>query len=309
MNYALEVKHLSKSYPSKQGTVHALHDVSFRVKEGEIFAFLGANGSGKTTTLNIVADILEPNAGEIFLLGKKRGDPGYYEGVSFMSGDSQFMWMFTGYQILKFYSRFLSIPWKRVSELVGILKMEDKLGRSWSHYSNGEKTKIRLIRALMKSPKILFLDEPTVGLDPEAAATVRESLRVLNGAGMTVVLTSHYMKDIESLADTVCFIHKGRIKTTAPLSDFTILEDLVEIEYTKVPDGADRLGKVDGHRLFTNLNLTPQALKLGSVRSVRTVQRDLEDVFLELAREGEEGGEGFNLHFEESVTRLKINQA
>lgn len=306
MNYSLEVKHLSKSYPSKQGTVHALHDVSFSVKEGEIFAFLGANGSGKTTTLNIVADILEPDAGEITLLGRSRGDPNYYEGVSFMSGDSQFMWMFTGHQILKFYSMFLSIPWRRVQELVSILRMEDKLQRTWGHYSNGEKTKIRLIRALMKSPKILFLDEPTVGLDPEAAATVRESLKLLNSGGMTVVLTSHYMKDIESLADTVCFIHKGLIKTIAPLEDFTILEDTVEIEYFRIPDGAARFGKIEGHRLFTTLDLTPHALKLGQVRSVRTLQRDLEDFFIELTREEEE--EVFNLHFQESVARLKMNE-
>jgi ABC-2 type transport system ATP-binding protein len=286
MNDAVTVRELRKTFSTPQGTITALRGISFRVREGEVFAFLGPNGSGKTTTLNILSDLLAADSGEVTLLGKRKGEPGYFDAVSFMSGDSHYIWSFNGEQILRFYANLFNLPKGELKALIDRFGMGSKLHRKWEAYSNGEKTRIRLIRALMKKPRLLFLDEPTVGLDPDAASEFREQLRELRKNGMTIVLTSHYMKDIEELADNVCFIQHGEIREIGPLSDFVTLEERVEIEYHALPDEAYTLGVVQDGVLTIDVTLVSSAVQLGGVRSIRTVQRSLEDYFISLSKSG-----------------------
>lgn len=268
------VENISKTYVSKEEKVAALVNVSLSVGEGEIFAFLGPNGSGKTTLINIISGNLDPDHKEtskIEILGRTRDDRNYYDHVSFMSGDSEFYWAFSGEEILTFYSKLLNVPKERVHALIKEFGFEGKVARKWITYSNGEKTRLRLVKALMKSPKVLFLDEPTVGLDPDVSFLVREKLKAFKEKGLTVFLTSHYMKDVEELADTVCFIHKGEIKITGSLHSFRKPKPFVELEFF---DGEPRLIPIEELSSFDTAN----------VRSIRSQEETLEEYFITMVR-------------------------
>ncbi len=210
-NFALRVVHLNKSYGKGAARRLILDDVSFEVRPGESFAFLGPNGSGKTTTMNIISGVVAEDAGEVSLYGRHPGDREYLRDVAFLSGDSDFMWSMSGAKILAFYRDLHGSSESLMKSLIERFDMGSRIDRTWGMFSNGEKTRLRLIKALMRAPKLLFLDEPTVGLDPEAAQYLREELVRLNQEGLTIVITSHDMKDIERVARRVCFIHHGRV--------------------------------------------------------------------------------------------------
>ena len=278
MSSAVIARSLSKTYRSNGQSIIALDDVSLSVEEGSIFAFLGPNGSGKTTLMNIVSGVLDPDSTgspSVEILGIPRMEAGYFDRVSFMSGDSEYFWSFTGEEILRFYAQLNSVPNSRVGELVDEFGLGPKVKRKWIEYSDGEKTRLRLIKALLKEPRVLFLDEPTVGLDPDISDLVREKLRALNRAGLTVFLTSHYMKDIEELADTVCFIHKGKIHATGPLHSFRRAKPFIEVEYLN-----------SERELVPILDVTQIHLREG-IRSIRSQEESLEEYFISLVR-GEE---------------------
>jgi ABC-2 type transport system ATP-binding protein len=208
---AVRVVNLNKSYGQGAARRLVLDDISFEVRSGESFAFLGPNGSGKTTTMNIISGIVAEDFGEVFLYGRRPGDREYLRDVAFLSGDSDFMWSMSGARILTFYRDLHGSSGELMKTLIERFGMERRISRTWGMFSNGEKTRLRLIKALMRAPKLLFLDEPTVGLDPEAAQYLREELVRLNQEGITIIITSHDMKDIECVARRFCFIHHGRV--------------------------------------------------------------------------------------------------
>ena len=275
MKPAVVVSNISKTYSSKGGTVRALSDVSLNVRQGEIFAFLGPNGSGKTTLINIISGVLDPDGASpaaVEILGIPRMRRGYFDQVSFMSGDSEYFWSFTGEEILLFYAQLVGVPYKDASALVEEFELGDKVKRKWIEYSDGEKTRLRLIKALLKKPRVLFLDEPTVGLDPDISNLVRAKLLALHNEGLTIFLTSHYMKDVEELADTVCFIHNGKIHATGSLESFRRAKPFVEVEYH---NSEKEIVAIDG---VTTLHLRE------GVRSIRSQEESLEEYFISLVR-------------------------
>lgn len=275
MSPAIEVNNITKTYRSKPERVTALKNVSLSVNAGDIFAFLGPNGSGKTTLINIISGISDPDSKTDFkieILGTPRMSQGYFDRVSFMSGDSEYFWSFTGKEILGFYSDLVQAPKSRLADLVDEFGLGPKVKRKWIEYSDGEKTRLRLIKALLKQPEVLFLDEPTVGLDPDISNLVREKLRSLNRAGMTVFLTSHYMKDVEELAKQVCFIHQGKIHATGPLNSFQKPKPFIEVEF------------VDGNRRLVPIGEMQSISNMPNVRSVRSQEESLEEYFISLVR-------------------------
>jgi ABC-2 type transport system ATP-binding protein len=294
----VEVHQLSKTFVnnSKKGDskpIVAIDDISFAVSYGEVFAFLGPNGSGKTTTINILSRLLSADSGDVRIFGRNQNDPSYYQDVSFMIGDSDFFWSSTGSDILRFYSRLKKRPWKEVLELIDQFQFQDKLNRRWAEYSNGEKTRLRLINALVGKPKLLFLDEPTVGLDPDMADSFRTELRKLNKEGMTIVLTSHYMKDVTELAKRVCFIHRGKIREIRPIESFRSPNELVDLEFTEAFDPM-KLSLLKHNTEISILNEKTIRIQapdiflfgeLGTVKSIHPVEADLEEYFINLARE------------------------
>ena len=200
-------------------TVFAVKDVSFRVEEGEFVGFLGPNGAGKTTTLKMLSGLLFPTGGTASVLGYtpwERKD-GYRRQFALLLGQkNQLWWDLPARESLELNGRIYGLSPKEfertITELSELLNVKDKLNTAVRELSLGERMKCELIAALLHQPKVLFLDEPTIGLDVVSAKVVREFLRRHNRERKTtIVLTSHYMADIQELCERVVIIDKGTI--------------------------------------------------------------------------------------------------
>jgi ABC-2 type transport system ATP-binding protein len=292
MNLVLEVNSVEKTFGSKGSLVRALKGISFSVEEGEIFGLLGPNGSGKSTTLNIVSNLLTPDSGTVTLLGETYSAPTYASRAGFVCGDSQFQWSSTGADILEFYRAVFGAPKSLLVELVERFDLTHRLTRKWPQFSNGEKMRVRLVRSLLSQPKFLMLDEPTVGLDPSAAREFRDAMLELKKRGTTILLTSHYMADVEALADRVCFIHNGEIESIGSLSSFQSSIDFVDVEF-EAPHAIEdtiltsrQITRTDAYTLRVPLAGVAEVLSWGTPKRLTSQEESLEDYFVQLARSG-----------------------
>jgi ABC-2 type transport system ATP-binding protein len=207
--YAIEVDKLTKRY----GDLTAINDISFFVRKGEVFAFLGPNGAGKTTTVEIIETIRTPTSGKVALLGmdvtKKKRDIVRRIGVlpqEFSSFDR-----ITVRETVQYYSRLFSRRNIDIDGLIELVNLKDKTNEQYKSLSGGLRQRVGIAIALVNDPEVVFLDEPTTGLDPRARREVWEILQGLKKKGKTVFLTTHYMEEAELLADTVAIISKGKI--------------------------------------------------------------------------------------------------
>lgn len=209
--YAIEVDQLTKRY----GGVTAVDDISFTVNKGEVFALLGPNGAGKTTTVEIIDTIRTPTSGKVTLLGmdvtRKKKDIIPCIGV-LPQGFSSFD-RITVRETLQYYSRLFGSGNTDIEGLIALVNLKDKIGVLYKNLSGGLKQRLGIAVALVNDPEVLFLDEPTTGLDPRARREVWEVLQGLKAQGKTIFLTTHYMEEAELLADTVAIIAKGKIIT------------------------------------------------------------------------------------------------
>lgn len=205
----------------------AVKGVSFTVEPGELVGFLGPNGAGKTTTLKMLAGLLYPTSGSARVLGYtpwKRED-GYRRQFALLLGQkNQLWWDLPARESLELNAKIYGIPEdvldRTVDEMTGLLAVRDKLNVAVRELSLGERMKMELIASLLHRPKILFLDEPTIGLDVVSQKTVREFLREHNAKNKTtILLTSHYMADIQELCKRVIIIDQGAISFDGQLSD------------------------------------------------------------------------------------------
>lgn len=211
---AIIVKNLSKIYP---GDVRAVSDVSFSVKKGEFFGFLGPNGAGKTTTMKMLSTLVEPTSGGAtihnYILGKQndniRCSIGFaMQGITLDLTASALENLYLMGALYEMSKKEIDI---RVKELLKLLSLE-KVASSWvKNYSGGMKKRLDLAVALLNKPAIIFLDEPTEGLDPVGRRKVWEYLKKLNKEGTTVFLTTHYMQEADYLCDRIAIIDKGKI--------------------------------------------------------------------------------------------------
>ena len=206
---AIDVAHLTKRYDD----LLAVDDISFTVRMGELFAFVGPNGAGKTTTVEIIDTIRTPTSGTVRLLGmdvtKRKRDILPRIGVlpqGFTSFDR-----ITVAETIQYYSRLFSRRNTDVEGLMALVNLEDKSKEQFQNLSGGLKQRLGIAVALVNDPEVVFLDEPTTGLDPRARREVWEVLVGLKKKGKTVFLTTHYMEEAELLADTVAIISKGQI--------------------------------------------------------------------------------------------------
>src|SRR5688572_2232226 len=208
-------------------TTHAAKDIRFAVEEGELVGFLGPNGAGKTTTLKMLAGLLYPTTGEARVLGYvpwERRD-GYRRQFALLLGQkNQLWWDLPARESLELNSKIYGIPpeqfQRSVAEMTEMLDVKDKLNVMVRELSLGERMKMELIAALLHQPKVLFLDEPTIGLDVISQKTVRNFLREHNARRKTtILLTSHYMADIQELCQRVIIIDRGSIFFDGALSE------------------------------------------------------------------------------------------
>ena len=207
--HAIDVEKLTKRY----GDLLAVNDISFHVRTGEVFAFLGPNGAGKTTTVEIIETIRTPTSGKVRLLGmdvtKKKRDIVPRIGV-LPQGFSSFD-RITVRETIQYYARLFGCRNTDVDGLIELANLKDKSKEQFKNLSGGLKQRLGIAIALVNDPEVVFLDEPTTGLDPRARREVWEVLLSLKKNGKTVFLTTHYMEEAELLADTVAIISKGKI--------------------------------------------------------------------------------------------------
>ena len=233
---AIVVENLSKMYPVAvkepgfQGTiahflrrtykeVKAVQNVSFEIASGEVVGFLGANGAGKTTTLKMLTGLIYPTAGKVTVSGYVpfQRKTGFLKTITLIMGQKQqLIWDLPALDSLRINAAVYGIGdrdfQQRVGELTEMLTLEGKLNQPVRKLSLGERMKAELLAALLHRPQVLFLDEPTLGLDVNAQVSVREFLRDYNQRyGATVLLTSHYMADITALCQRVLVIHQGEL--------------------------------------------------------------------------------------------------
>ena len=205
----------------------AVNEVSFKIEPGELVGFLGPNGAGKTTTLKMLAGLLYPTSGSAKVLGYTpwERDDGYRRQFALVLGQkNQLWWDLPARESLELNAKIYGIPKDHFEQTVGemteLLNVKDKLNVSVRELSLGERMKMELIASLLHQPKVLFLDEPTIGLDVTSQKTVRDFIRKHNAEQKTtILLTSHYMADIQELCERVIIIDHGKIFFDGKLSE------------------------------------------------------------------------------------------
>ena len=232
----IQVRNLSKTYrvPEREAgllaslkglvrrtyrDVEAVRDICFDVAAGEMVGFIGPNGAGKTTTLKMLSGLLHPTAGQAAVLGHTPWErrPAYLQRISMVMGNkSQMLWDIPPLETFAVLAQIYRVPpaqyRQTLAELVALLEMEELLARPVRNLSLGERMKCELVAGLLHRPEVLFLDEPTLGLDVSMQGRVRRFLAEHNRrSGVTVILTSHYMADVVALCPRVILIHEGRL--------------------------------------------------------------------------------------------------
>lgn len=205
----IDVQNLSKKFKS----MVVLDDVPLSVAEGEIFGFLGPSGAGKTTTINILTNQLKEDSGVVEILGKnpEQITPDDYLKMGIMSDTVGFYENMTVYKNLEFFARFHGLPMAKVDESLKRLDLYEDRNKKAKKISTGMRQRLLLIRAILHEPEIVFLDEPTSGMDPTLSQKVHQLLLELKSKGISIFLTTHNMQEATKLCDKISLLNKGKI--------------------------------------------------------------------------------------------------
>lgn len=231
MNKAIFVKGLKKSFKDKA----VLKGVDFEVERGEIFALLGSNGAGKTTTINILSTLMKPDSGEVRICGfdvQHQADH-VRQRISLTGQFAALDGMLTGRENLMMIAKLRGIPKPAqiADNLLERFSLTDASNRRADQYSGGMKRRLDIAMSLIGTPAVIFLDEPTTGLDPEARIEVWDTIKELASGGTTIVLTTQYLEEAEQLADRIAILHGGRIITTGTLAELKEMFPPAKVEY------------------------------------------------------------------------------
>lgn len=205
--HAISVAGLSKKY----GKVDALKQISFDVERGEIFALLGPNGSGKTTTLEILMGLRPYDQGKITYFNTDQ--PGRLPRIGAVFQTRMYYDSLTVREHIKYYSSFYRVK-ADIGRYLDMVNLADKLDAQYAHLSGGQKQQLSILLALVNDPQILFLDEPSTALDPQVRLKIWELIRALKSEGKTIVFSTHYIEEAEALADRVSILSKGELIIT-----------------------------------------------------------------------------------------------
>jgi len=309
---AIDAREVAKTFRSgwfRPRLTDALRGVTLQVPRGSIVGLLGPNGAGKTTLLSILATLLIPDRGTARVLGLDvvRDSMALRRRLNMASGRPSFLWSLRVSEIIAFYGRLYGLSGValrvRVDKLIEQYELKPYRRVPYSELSTGLKQRVALAKSLVNDPELLFLDEPTLGLDPDVSVRVRAHIAALRRErGMTIVLTTHYMREAEELCDEVAFIKAGRILdagTPDALKRRIGLGDVIALRLEPAPPawlgeapGVLRCATADGWTRCTVddaekrlPDLLRQLFAEGvTVRNVRVREPELEEVFVELAR-------------------------
>lgn len=304
MAAAIETKSLTKSYRTKAGTVSVVDSLDLTVEEGEIFGFLGPNGAGKTTTIKMLLGIIYPTSGEGYVLGKEIGDIEVHKAISYLPERPYYYEHMTGLELLKFYASLFGIKdEEKCKALLEKVNLHGHMTKTINQYSKGMQQRVGLAQSLLNDPKVLFLDEPTGGLDPIAHKEIRDLILSFRDEGRTVFISSHELSEVELICDRVAIIHHGKIVAQGRLDDLLSGGRIEIIAEDVAPALGDQLrsslqgSTISLHegRLIIDMsdeqdtNSVIDAIRTGkgSVVSIIPRRMRLEDLFVEAVRDKE----------------------
>lgn len=269
----IRVENVSKSFGSKK----ALHQISFEIKEGEIFGFLGPSGSGKTTMINVLTGQLPADQGKTILLGKNSQDltSNDFEQIGIVSDGSGFYEKMSLYKNLLIYAKLYGLKSDRVNQVLQQVGLADAKDIIAEKLSTGMKQRMFLARALLNAPKILFLDEPTSGLDPTTSKMIHTLLQELKQAGTTIFLTTHDMHEATLLCDRLSLLNKGN------LIEYGSPQDIIQKYHV---DKKVRVVYNDGREQIVPFEELPH-LDTTDLMVVHSCEPTLEEIFIRLTGE------------------------
>jgi len=234
-NVVVRTTDLTKVYRTFWGKTHvlALDKVNLEVYEGEIFALLGPNGSGKTTTMKLLLGIMFPTEGKVEVFGKSPRDVEIKKDVGFMPEESYLYRFLNADETLTFYANLMGLDRaerkRRIDEVLEVVGLTEARRRRTREYSKGMSRRIGMAQVLLKDPKLVILDEPTIGLDPMGAREIKDVTLDLKKRGKTVILSSHLLADVQDICDRIAILHRGNLVTTDSVENLLTIEDTWEI--------------------------------------------------------------------------------
>jgi ABC-2 type transport system ATP-binding protein len=308
---AIDARDVRKTFRAgwmRRRVTHALRGVTLHVPRGTIFGLLGPNGAGKTTLLSILATLLVPDAGSVTVLGHDviRDATAIRRRLNMSTGNASFLWSLRAEEIVGFYARLYGLSGRalarRVDDLLELCELTEYRRVFYNELSTGIRQRLALAKSLVNDPELLFLDEPTLGLDPDVSVRVRQRIAALRRErGMTIVLTTHYMREAEELCDEIAFIKSGLILargTSGDLKRQIAVGDVITFRldapapWLAGAPGVLRYVESDGRVECTVDDAEKRLPELLRgifaegvvVRDVRVSEPELEEVFVELAR-------------------------
>jgi ABC-2 type transport system ATP-binding protein len=309
---AIDARDVAKTFRAgliRRRVTQALRGVSLAVERGVIFGLLGPNGAGKTTLLSILATLLTPDRGDVRVLGLdvRRDANLVRRRLNMASGNASFLWNLRAPEILGFYGRLYGLTGgtlrRKVEDLLEVCELRPHRRVPYNELSTGLKQRLALAKSLLNDPELLFLDEPTLGLDPDVSVRLRRHIASLRRErGMTIVLTTHYMREAEELCDEIAFIKSGQILARGSADELKRHIRIGDVIALRLDPGVGvRLADVAGVlRVVEEDGWTectvdaadkrlPELLRAvhadgAVVRDVQVREPDLEEVFVELAR-------------------------
>ncbi len=307
-NERIKVEGLVKDFRPGLGlrSRRVLNEVSFSVREGEIYGFVGPNGAGKTTTLKILMGLIRPTAGQATILGHPVSESRFRQEVGFLPENPYFYSFLTAREILDFYARLSGISAAdrkpKIAALLRDVGLEHAADARLKTFSKGMLQRVGIAQALIHDPSVVFLDEPMSGLDPIGRKEIRDIILKLRADGRTVFMNTHILTDVEMICDRVAIIVKGHIRYEGPIADLLRGDDMdSDVVLTRLPSDLgirlqERYGsrvKGMGERIEVRVpdkdvnSLLTASLGAGAeVVSVTRNRHSLEHAFLSAVREG-----------------------
>jgi len=264
----IETSGLRKSFRTRKGAVEAVRGVDLKVREGEIFGFLGPNGAGKTTTLRMLATLIVPDDGEATIAGADlRRNPGEVRRrIGYVAQGGSTWDTVSAREELVLQARLYGIPKSQARELAARaiegFQLAEFADRKCQTYSGGQRRRVDVALGIIHEPKVVFLDEPTTGLDPQSRAHMWDEVRRLRGEGMTVFITTHYLDEADALCDRVAIMDHGEIVTEGTPDDLKreVAGDVVTVGVNGAAPRAAQL--LDGQPYVRQLETTDEGLRL-----------------------------------------------
>ena len=298
MTNAIETQHLVKVF----GTIHAVDDISFSVREGEIFSLLGPNGAGKSTTISMIAGLLTPTQGDALVFGHsvRKAPTKAQELLGIVPQELAIYPDLTAKQNLMFWGRMFGLRGEtlkqRVTDVLAFTELTERQNQIADKYSGGMKRRLNIGIALLHRPQLIILDEPTVGIDPQSRRKILDNVKKFRDQGTTVLYTTHYMEEAAELSDRIAIIDHGKIIALGTQEELNTLvgekerilltiseADKMAAIFTNLPKVA-AIERMDGQSLITTDDsdgLLPELFELAQQHDARISSVEIQEVTLE----------------------------